>query len=130
AEHLGLPVELFFTSQTPPQTHPWTIEAKRLADAAKATGKPIVLQLALTRDLMVSKAYDAGGMLKLDPTWAPRCFDMSSSIGNWVGISYVNYVRWITAQFNPKYVVVMAEANLHYALCGGDTPSWRALVNV
>jgi hypothetical protein len=129
-EHLGFPVDLFYTSQPPPSTHPWTIQVTSLAQAAKLTGKPIALQLALTRDYMVSKAYDSNGVLKLDRTWAPRCLDLSSPIGSWIGISYVNYVRWLTALFNPKYVVVMAEVNLYYTGCGGDTTQWRALVNI
>lgn len=129
-EHLGYPVDLFFTAQPPPENHPWTIQIRSLANAAKLAGKPTVLQLALTRDYMVSKAYAENGALKLDRTWAPRCYDLSSSLGTLIGTSYVNYVRYLTALFNPKYVVVMAEMNLYYSACGGDTPGWRALVNI
>jgi hypothetical protein len=130
AEHLGFPAELFFAAPTPPANHPWTVMITSLANDATLTGTPVALQMALMRDYMVSKAYAANGALKLDRTWAPRCFDLSSDMGSAIGYSYVNYVRWLTSLFNPKYVVVMAEVNLYYAACGGDTAGWRALVGI
>jgi hypothetical protein len=129
-EHLGFPAELFFAAPSPPPDHPWTAMVTSLATAANLTGKPVALQMALMRDYMVSKAYAAGGTLRLDRTWAPRCFDLSSDMGTAIGYSYVNYVRWLTRLFNPKYVVVMAEVNLYYAACGGNTAGWRALVGI
>lgn len=129
-EHFGYPVDLFLGSQTPPPNHAWTRQVTSLANAAALTGKPIMLQMALTRDYMVSKAYESNGSLKLDRTWAPRCFDMSTALGTAIGNSYVNYVRWVSNLFKPTYVVIMAEINVYYAFCGGDTASWRALVNI
>jgi hypothetical protein len=130
-EHLGFPVDLFLNTAPPPATHPWTVEITKLANAAKGTGKHIALNMALIRDYPVSRAYLHNGELKLDRTWLPRCYDMSNdAIGALIGQAYVNYARWLTNLFLPKYVIVMAEINVYYANCLGDTSGWRALVNV
>ena len=130
-EHLGFPVDLFLTSAPPSPTHPWTIEVNKLAAAAKVTGKPIALHTALMREFIVSRAYSDNGVLKLDRTWVPRCYDLSSSaIGNLIGGAYVNYVRWLTELFDPKYVVLMAEVNVYYYQCGGNNTGFQALVNI
>jgi len=98
-EHLGFPVELFLIGQTPPPSHPWTVRMQSLASAARATGKPLLVQLALSREYMTSKAYESGGQLQIDPAWAPKCFDFSLPLGAQIGNAFVNYVRWITAEF-------------------------------
>ncbi|MDX2266633.1 MAG: hypothetical protein NW208_00915 [Bryobacter sp.] len=129
-EHLGFPVDLFLASPTPSPTHPWTLEIQKLANAAKATGKPIALQLALSRDYMVSKAYAENGALKLDRTWAPRCYDLSSPLGQYISNAYLNMLRWLSTLFQPKYVVTMAEINSFYTLCGRESSGWTAMVAV
>jgi hypothetical protein len=130
-EHLGFPVDLFLTSAPPPATHPWTVEITKLATATKAPGKPIMLQFALMRDSPVARAYALNGELKLDRTWLPRCYDMSTdAIGGLIQKAYVNYVRWVTLLFAPKYVVAMAEINLYYGCFPRDSNAWRAMVTV
>jgi len=129
-EHLGFPVDLFIGSTVPQPSHPWTIEILKLAGGAKATGKPIALQLALSRDYMVSKAYAANGVLKLDRTWAPKCYDLSSPTGQYISTAYINMVRWLTFLFQPRYVVTMAEVNSFYTSCGRESSGWNAMVAV
>jgi hypothetical protein len=129
-EHLGFPVDLFIGSTTPQANHPWTIEIQKLANGAKATGKPIALQLALSRDYIVSKAYAVNGVLKLDRTWAPKCYDLSSPLGQYISTAYLNMVRWLTQLFQPRYVVNMAEINTFYTACGRESAGWNAMVAV
>lgn len=129
-EYLGIPFDLFASSSTPPADDPWTIQMKSLAATAKSTGKPIMLETVLTRDVPVAKASRSGGSLVLDSTWAPACMDFTDPQYASVATAYPNYIYWMARTFSPRYFVVMVELNLYYVLCGGDTPSWRKLVDI
>jgi hypothetical protein len=130
AEYLGIPYEIFSSTSTPPSGHPWVIQMSALAATARATGKPLMLQTVLARDRLTAKATDAGGTLRLDGAWAPRCLDFSLPENSYLGPAYTNYVTWMARAFAPRYLVVMVELNLYYVHCGGDTASWRAFVDI
>jgi hypothetical protein len=98
-----------------------------LASAAKATGKPVMLQTVLTRDIFVAKAINEGGKLVIQQGWIKGCADLTSSQYSGLGDAYVNYATWMARTFSPKYMVIMVEMNLYYVHCGGNTASWQAL---
>jgi hypothetical protein len=129
-EFLGVPFDLFSTTAAPPATHPWVVQIQSLAANAKSLGKPIMLQTVLTRDRMVPRAIVVNGVLVVDPTWAPGCYDFSNASNAITGDAYVRYVNWLATLFNPKYYVFMVEINLYYESCGGATPSWNKLVDI
>jgi hypothetical protein len=129
-EYLGIPYDEFATKTSPSSTHPWTVKMKALATQMKAGGKPIFLQLVLTRSTRTKNALNVNGSWALEPGSDPLCFDFSSPANAAIGTAYVNYVRWMRQQFSANYIVVAIEANLYYVHCGGDTPSWQALVQI
>ena len=129
-EYLGIPFTEFAQSVSPPADHPWTIQMTALANAAKSTGKPLMVEIVLTRDFPVANAVNANGSLELNPAWAPTCMDLTSAQYATVAPAYLNYATWIAKAFSPKYLVIMVENNLYYVHCGGNTASWQALVNI
>lgn len=129
-EYLGIPFAEFALSSTPPANEPWTIQVTSLANAAKLAGKPLMVEIVLTRDIPVANATNTNGMIELQSNWAPTCMDFTSSLYSTVGASYINYATWIAKTFSPKYLVLMVENNLYYVHCGGATASWQALVNI
>jgi hypothetical protein len=128
-EYLGIPYFEFFFWHTPPATHPWTVQMTAMATEAKATGKPIFLQLAFTRANVVPLATDNAGVLKVS-NWAIGCPNLTDWLYAAAGKAYLNYVAWMVKLFEPAYVVTMAEPNLYYGVCGKDTPSFRALLDI
>jgi hypothetical protein len=129
-EFLGVPFDSFATTSVLPANDPWAIKATALADAAKATGKPLMVQIVLTRDIVVAKAVNQGGVSVVQPGWVSGCIDMTNPAYANLGTAYVNYATWIARTFSPRYMVVAIEANLYYVYCGGNTASWQALVNI
>jgi hypothetical protein len=129
-EYLGIPFTEFAQSVSPPADDPWTIQMTALANAAKSAGRPLMVELVLTRDFPVAKAVNSNGSLKLEPGWAPTCMDLTNTQYATIGPAYINYATWIASAFSPKYLVIMIENNLYYVNCGGNTASWQALVNI
>ena len=129
-EYLGVPFDSFANTNVLPANDPWAIKATALADAPKAAGKPHMVQIVLTRDIVVAKAVNQNGASVVQPGWVTGCIDMTNPAYVGLGQAYVNYATWIARTFSPKYMVVAIEANLYYVNCGGDTASWRALVNI
>jgi len=129
-EYLGIPFTEFAQSAGPAVDDPWTMQMTALANSAKSTGKPLMLELVLTRDFPVANAVNSNGSLELQPDWAPTCMDLTNAQYATVGLAYVNYATWIANAFSPKYLVIMIENNLYYVHCGGNTASWQALVNI
>jgi hypothetical protein len=129
-EYLGIPYAEFANSARPPAAHAWTVKMQLLATKMRSLGKPLMLQLVLTRSTKTKTAVDVDGGLVLDQSSNTLCFDFAAPQHQWVGTAYVNYVRWMTATFQPMYLVVAIEANLYYVHCGGDTPSWQRLVQI
>ena len=127
-EYLGVPFDDFASGPNLPPDHPWAVQMTALAAAAKSTGKPLIVETVLTRDVIVAKAVNSNGSLVIEPGWAPSCLDFTAPAYSGLGPAYVNYVTWIARTFAPTYFVFMVEANLYYVHCGGSTPSWQALV--
>ena len=48
-ESYGIPWKAFADSETPPD-HAWTTAMREMARSMRATGKPLILQLAMTRE--------------------------------------------------------------------------------
>jgi hypothetical protein len=101
-----------------------------LANEAKGAGKPLMVEIVLTRDFPVANAVNSNGSLELQSGWAPTCMDFTSSLYSTVGPAYIRYATWIANTFSPKYLVIMVENNLYYVHCGGNTASWQTLVNI
>lgn len=130
ADFLGLPVDEFADSTTPPEDHPWTKKVEQLAAAVELTGKPVMLQLGLVRRSMVGRSEDRDGELAIDLTWAPQCLDFATEEGDRIGRAYVNYARWLAGKLKPTHIVNFAEANIYYDECSGPGPSWDKLVEI
>jgi hypothetical protein len=129
-EYLGIPFDLFATTSDPPSTNPWVIQMTALANQAKATGKPIMLQTALIRETPIGKANISGNTVTVDSGWAPACFDFNQPQYANLTTAYGNYANWMMRTFMPRYYVVMVEANLYWARCGGSTASWLKFVDL
>lgn len=129
-EYLGIPFDLFATTADPPSSNPWVLQMTALANQAKATGKPILLETSLIRQSPVGKAIISGSTVTLDSGWAPACLDFTQPQYANLTTAYGNYANWMMRTFMPRYYVVMVEANLYWARCGGSTASWLKFVNL
>jgi hypothetical protein len=129
-EYLGIPFDEFATGPDVPEDHPWTVEMRALAAEATAAGRPLVLELGFVRRSMVGWARNDGGLLALDEAFTPPCPDFTSAEGQFLGDAFVNYVDWMVRAFEPTYVANFIEANLYWNGCGGESPSWEALLDI
>lgn len=129
-EYLGIPFDSFAGTSYLVSNDPWAVKMTALANAAKATRKPIMIQIVLTRDILVAKAVNQNGQVVVQPGWVTGCADLMSPQLSTLGSAYINYARWMARTFAPKYMVIMIEANLYYVHCGGNTASWQKLVEI
>jgi len=129
-EYLGIPLASFAGGTAPPPTDPWTVQMLTMAHDARATGKPLMVQIALSRVNVVPMAINNFGTLQLVSNWAPGCLDFTNPLYAGLSAAYVNYATWIAGVFAPKYLVTMVEPNLYYASCGGNTASWKAFAAI
>jgi hypothetical protein len=128
-EHYGLPWDDFAAAATPPDVHPWTQTMRRFADAARATGKPVMLQLVLSRDRLAANARAQGADLVIDSGWQPPCFDFSSgSDGPRYRQAFRRYVAWMVELFAPAYLVHAVEVSTYRRVCGPGA-RWQALID-
>jgi hypothetical protein len=116
AEHYGVPWAAFAASSHPPPSWPWTHTMRALAEAARATGKPIDLQMVLTRDVPAPHATETG----LVPM--PPCLDLAG-----YRTAYARYVAWMVRQFAPATVNVGAEISRFPVVCGTSS-SWMSVI--
>ena len=58
-EYIGIPFAQFSQSSTPDPADPWTVTASAMALEATTSGKPIMLQLALSRESVVGEVHIA-----------------------------------------------------------------------
>jgi hypothetical protein len=127
-EHYGLPWDEFADDADPPATHNWTRTMTRLAQAARATGKPLSLQMVLSRDKAAGKAVSrADGRIEVISDWSGACYAFKDHPD--AARAYVNYVAWMVRTFQPKYVNVAVEIDKAYRACGAG-PVWDGIVNV
>jgi hypothetical protein len=129
-EYLGVPFASFANGPDLPEGDPWAKQMSDLANAANEAGKPLMVQIALTRTNMVGNAIYPEGLVQVQPHWAPSCVDLTRPEYDIVPRAYVNYALWVARTFTPKYFVIMLEPNLYFANCGGDTPTWKLLVKI
>jgi hypothetical protein len=128
-EHYGLPWDDFAAAATPPDVHPWTQAMRRFADAARATGKPVALQLLLSRDRLAAHARAQGAELVIDSDWQPPCFDFAAgSDGPRYRQAFRRYVAWMVELFEPAYLVHAVEISTYRRVCGAGA-SWQSLVD-
>jgi hypothetical protein len=127
---LGIPLDDFYRVNSLPATHPWNIQMRALADAVNSTGKPVMLQLVLTRDRAVGKVSISNGKIVMDKGWANGCIDFSAPANANLRTSFVNYMVYMVRLFRPKYLVLMVEVNLYWVYCGGSTANWDRLVAI
>jgi len=130
ADYIGIPFDLFAEGVDIPEDHAWTVEARKLIARAQESNSLILLQLGLVRRAVVGRASEVDGMLDVDLTWAPSCFDFALPEAEPIARAYLNYATWMTREFQPDYVVNFAEANLYYTNCERSTPSWDRLVEL
>jgi hypothetical protein len=129
-EFLGLPFAQFAQGPSLADGDPWAQQMMSLASATKAAGKPLMVQITLTKTFMVANAVYPDGLVVLQRDWAPQCQDLTRPEYEKVGDSYVNYALWIARTFSPQYFVIMEEPNLYYINCGRDTPSWELIKQI
>ena len=126
-EAYGVPWNVFAESETPPPNHVWTKTMTSMAANLHGGGKPIVLQLFLTRERLTGLAM-ADDSLKPDDNWASNCFNFSGDNSKYI-LAYARYAAWMTRTFKPRQVVVAVEVNEYLHTCGkGD--GWNSVVEV
>ena len=128
AETLGVPWREFAENTEPRADHPWVRMQRELADAARASGKPVSLQLTLARERFAREAVRDGTNIELRDIGG-RCFDLNQSTEALYVTAYPRYVTWMMRNYAPRWVNVSAEINGYLAACG-DGPAWRALVDL
>lgn len=127
-EHYGIPWEEFANAVAPPDGHPWTIAMRNFAAAARASGKPLVLQVVLARDRLAARAGQSGANLVVDDNWKPACFDFGNPTdGARYRIAYRRFAVWIATLFEPADFVSGVEISAFRSLCTSDA-AWTALV--
>ena len=125
-EHYGVPWPQFVAAETPPADHVWTRTMRELATAALATGKPVSLQMVLSRDRIAGLARQtSSGTIEVDSNWAPPCYDFGANQAH--ATAYGRYVRWMVREFKPRYVNVAVEIDKAWRACIG--PRWEAMVD-
>lgn len=116
AEHYGVPWDAFASNGAPPE--PWRQMMLTIAFGARVTGKPVDLQLLLTRDAPARHATSAGLVAM------PRCADLTA-----YRTAYARYVTWMVRTFRPATVNVAVEISRFVTGCGTG-PAWDAAVQV
>jgi len=129
-EYLGIPFAKFAQGPDLPNSDPWVQEMLNLSYAARQTGKILMVQIALIRITLVGDAVYPDGLVEVNPYWAPSCPDLTSSQFSTLQRAYVNYALWVARNFSPTYFAIMAEPNLYYTNCGGNTPSWQIILKI
>src|SRR5690606_7523102 len=93
-EHYGVPWPQFVAGAEPPDDHVWTRTMRGIAADAAAAGRPLSLQMVLSRDRVAGLAKaTAGGTLEVDANWSAPCFDFAGRPE--YGRAYARYVRWM-----------------------------------
>jgi hypothetical protein len=127
-EHYGIPWDEFAVADAPPESHPWTVTMRAFAAAARATGKPLLLQSVLARDRLAGRARSVGGVLSVDDQWQAPCFDFGTSPdGPRYRAAYRRYAVWIAALFEPRALVSGVEISVYRKACASDS-AWASLV--
>ncbi len=126
-EAYGVPWNIFAESEAPPAEHIWTKTMTSMAANLRSGGKPIILQLFLTRERLTGLAM-ADDSLKPDDNWASKCFNFSGDHSKYM-TAYARYAAWMTRTFKPRQVIVAVEVNEYLHTCGkGD--GWSKVVEV
>lgn len=127
-EHYGVPWDEFAAGSPPAAGHPWRTAIDRFAAAARATGKPLSLQLLLARRDLAGRAEDNAGALRVNTSWAAACFDFANPVdGAKYRAAYSNYAAFMTGLFRPRYLVHAVEVSKYASDCGTGA-AWQALV--
>lgn len=126
-EAYGVPWDVFVESETPSNDHIWTKTMINMAANLRSGGKPIILQLLLTRERLTGLAM-ADQSLKPNDDWASKCFNFSGDNKKYT-LAYARYASWMTRIFKPRQVIVAVEVNEYLHTCGrGD--GWNSVVEV
>jgi hypothetical protein len=129
-EHYGVPWDEFAASNQPPDTHPWTVAMRSFAAGARATGKPLAVQLVLSRQRLAARARAQGTALLIDDDWQAPCFDFATHPdAARYRLAYARYATWIATLFEPRDLVSGVEISSARTGCASDT-AWQALVGV
>lgn len=118
AEHYGVPWDAFAAASSPPSFWGWTQTMQAIASGARATGKPLDLQLLLTRDKPADHAV-ATGVVAM-----PACMDLGA-----YRVAYGRYVAWMVQLFRPSTVNVAVEISRYATVCGTGA-GWASAVAV
>ena len=126
-EAYGVPWNVFSETETPPADHVWTRTMTGMAANMRSGGKPLILQLLLTREKITGMAM-SDATLKPNDDWASKCFDFGGDNLKYE-IAYARYAAWMTKTFNPRQVVVAVEINEYLHTCGKGQ-GWEKVVEV
>lgn len=118
AEHYGVPWDAFAAAPSPPPSWAWTQTMRTIATGARATGKPLDLQLLLARDKPADHAT-ATGLVAM-----PACMDLGA-----YRVAYGRYVTWMVQLFRPATVNVSVEISRYATVCGTGS-GWASVVAV
>lgn len=125
-EFLGIPWDEFEAGDQPPAV--WVEAIDALADAAKATGKPVFLNVLPGRDFLSKRAAVVDGQLVVEENWSARCFDFAAAAdGPAKKAAYLRYVEFMVERFEPRWMNVAIEINLFHLSC---PEAWDGMVDV
>lgn len=128
-DYLGVPWEAFAAGEPPPAA--WVEAIDVMADNARASGKPVLLSVALVnqgRTHLAHRASEVDGELIVETGWSGECYDFGTATdADALRRAYVAYVRWMVDRFEPTWLNHAPEVNL-FAACGAGP--WASLVEV
>ncbi len=117
-EYYGVPWSQLESGQPPPAE--WTAKMDSIAQAAKATGKPVFLSVSMldgARKTIAPQVVVNNGQLQTQPS-ATQCFDFATDPnGPAAKTAYLAYVAWMIDEFSPEYLNVAVEVNLFFESC-------------
>ncbi len=126
-EFYGVPWESMLADGGPPTA--WVHDIHQIAQEARALGKPVFVSLALGRNGLINDARALGdGGYEVKADWAP-CFDFDSDAGAAFEASYLQYLRFMISEFEPRWLNVGTEISSYGRNCPSAWPGVARVMN-
>lgn len=119
-EYYGVPWNELGSGQAPPAV--WKAKMDAIAQAAKATGKPVFVSVSMldgARKTRAPQVVIQNGQIQQQP-YPTACFDFATDPqGPTSKQAYLAYVGWMIDEFGPTWLNVAVEVNLFFENCPG-----------